>query len=93
MSTVSSYWAAGFRRYEPAVNFDIRLYGSDTAMPAIYTGVGDLALLGREPNTTDSDGFLHVLNYRPLQLELMTGSLDVPGKSYALAVSPSAIAF
>ncbi len=86
MSAVTKNWAEGFRRYQPNINFDIRLMGTVTAMPAIYTNQADLALLGRDSNVTDHDGFLHVLYYAPLRLELMTGSLDAPGKSYALAI-------
>ncbi|SRR6266496_3043375 len=86
MSAVSENWADGFRKYHPNIRFEITLMGSATAMPAIYTNQADLALLGRESNTTDDNGFLHVLYYPPSRFELMTGSLDVPGKSYALAI-------
>jgi phosphate transport system substrate-binding protein len=86
MSGVVDSWERGFQKFHPHVQFETRLMGTATAMPSIYTGVADLALIGRETNTTDNDGFLHVLQYRPLKFELMTGSLDVPGKSYALAI-------
>ncbi len=86
MSGVVESWEQGFQKFHPQVKFETKLMGTATAMPSIYTGVADLALIGRETNTTDNDGFLHVLQYRPLRFELMTGSLDVPGKSYALTV-------
>ncbi len=86
MSGVVDSWQKGFQRFQPQAKFETRLMGTATAMPSIYTGAADLALIGRETNTTDNDGFLHVLQYRPLRFELMTGSLDVPGKSYALAI-------
>ena len=83
MSSVVLAWEEHFRRYHPDVRFENQLMGTDTAMPGLYTGKADIALFGRESNTTENDGFLHTLQYRPLQLRLMTGSLDVPGKSYA----------
>jgi phosphate transport system substrate-binding protein len=86
MSGVVDSWEQGFQKFQPLAKFETQLMGTATAMPSIYTGVADLALIGRETNTTDNDGFLHVLQYRPLRFELMTGSLDVPGKSYALAI-------
>ena len=86
MSSVVLAWEERFRRYHPEVTFEIKLTGTDTAMPAIYNGVADIGLLGRESNQTENDGFLHTLQYKPLQLRLMTGSLDVPGKSYALVL-------
>jgi phosphate transport system substrate-binding protein len=83
MSSVVLAWEDHFRRYHPDVQFETQLMGTDTAMPGLYTGKADVALFGRESNTTENDGFLHTLQYRPLRLRLMTGSLDVPGKSYA----------
>src|SRR5258708_27512119 len=80
MSAVTKNWAEGFRKYHPAVDFEIKLMGTATAMPAIYTNQADLALLGRESNSTDDNGFLHVLYYAPVRFELMTGSLDVPAE-------------
>jgi phosphate transport system substrate-binding protein len=86
MAAVSGRWAEGFQRLHPSARVEVHLLGTATAMPSLYLGVGELALLGRESNTTDNDGFLHVLQYRPLRFEPMTGSVDVPGKSPALAV-------
>jgi phosphate transport system substrate-binding protein len=83
MSSVVLAWEEHFRRYHSDVQFETRLLGTDTAMPGLYTDKADIALFGRESNTTENDGFLHTLQYRPLKLRLMTGSLDVPGKSYA----------
>jgi phosphate transport system substrate-binding protein len=86
MSSVLVAWEEHFHRYHPEVKFETNLMGTDTAMPAVYTGVADIALLGRESNQTENDGFLHTLQYKPLQLRLMAGSLDTPGKSYALVL-------
>ena len=83
MSSVVLAWEDHFRRYHPDVQFVNQLMGTDTAMPGLYGGVADIALLGRESNGTESDGFLHSLQYKPLELHLMSGSLDAPGKSYA----------
>ena len=86
MSSVVFAWEERFLRYHPEVRFETNLIGTDTAIPALYDGVADIALLGRETNQTENDGFLHTLQYKPLQLLLMTGSLGDPGKSYALAL-------
>lgn len=86
MSTVIGRWEEGFKKNHPDINFETRLIGTAAAIPALYTGLADLAVMGRESNVTEDNGFLHVLYYAPLRLDLMTGSLDVPGKSYALAI-------
>jgi phosphate transport system substrate-binding protein len=79
-------WVEGFQRTHPAAQFAMRLAATGLAMPGLYTGAADIALFGRDTNTTDNDGFEHVLNYKPLRVEFATGSLDAPGKSCALAV-------
>jgi phosphate transport system substrate-binding protein len=86
MSDVTRYWKEGFQKYHPAAKFEISLEGTATAMPGIYNGLADLALLGRDANYADKNGFLHLLQYNPLRLDLTTGSLSVSGKSYALVV-------
>jgi len=83
MSSVVLAWEEHFRRDHPDVQFVTRLMGTDTGMSGLYTDNADIALFGRESNTTEDDSFLHTLQYRPLKLRLMTGSLDVPGMSYA----------
>jgi phosphate transport system substrate-binding protein len=83
MASVVEAWETGFRKYHPGVQFENKLMGTDTAMPGLYGGVADIALFGRESNQTENDGFQHSLQYKPLQLRLMTGSLEAPGKSYA----------
>jgi phosphate transport system substrate-binding protein len=83
MASIVRAWEEHFRRYHPEVQFETRLMGSDTAMSGLYNNTADVALLGRESNGTESDGFLHTLQYKPVELRLMTGSLDGPGMSYA----------
>ena len=87
METLVRAWAAAFRaRGHGDVAFDIRLRGNGTGMPALYLGYADLAVFSRDLNTTDNDGFAHVLKRRPLRVELATGSLDVPRRSPALVL-------
>ena len=83
MSSVVAAWEELFQRSHPNVHFVTQLMGTDTGMSGLYTGNADIALLGRESNPTENDGFLHTLQYQPLKLRLMTGSLDVPGMSFA----------
>ncbi len=83
MSSVVQVWEEHFHRFHPDVVFENRLMGTDTAMPGLYGGIADLSLFGRESNATENDGFLHSMQYKPLQLRLMAGSMDAPGKSYA----------
>jgi phosphate transport system substrate-binding protein len=84
MVTVTRRWAEGCGRFHPRGRFEWKLVGSGAAMPGIYHNVADLALLGRESDITDDNGFFKsVGGYKPLRLELMNGSLDAPGESSA----------
>ena len=86
MSPVVTAWASGFASFQPQAKVLMHLMGSATAIPGLYGGLADLALLGREANITDINGFGRVKQYAPLRLELMSGSLASPGQSSALAV-------
>jgi phosphate transport system substrate-binding protein len=86
MSAVALRWEDGFRRYQPNVGFQTNLRGSGTAMGGLYTGAADLAFMGRPATPKEIMAFEWVFRYKPVGLEIMTGSLNVPGKSPALAV-------
>ncbi|WP_144007064.1 PstS family phosphate ABC transporter substrate-binding protein [Pelomonas sp. KK5] len=87
MAAIAARWAEGFRTLRPDASVEFKLTGTASAMPCIYGTTGDIALLGRESDITDDNGFFKsVGGYPPLRLELMNGSLDVPGQSAAQAV-------
>ncbi|MBS0662740.1 MAG: substrate-binding domain-containing protein [Verrucomicrobia bacterium] len=79
-------WAAEFQRRHPRVPVEVRLTGSDTGMAELYTGQANLVLLGREPTSSEVQAFEWVFRYRPTQVAILTGSLDRPGRSPALAI-------
>lgn len=79
-------WERGFNRFQPAVRFDNHLIGTAAAIGALYTGRGDLALMGREIWPPEIAAFKEVLGYPPTGVEVVTGSLDVRNRDYALVV-------
>jgi phosphate transport system substrate-binding protein len=86
MAAVTKYWADGFARFHPGAKVEAKLMGSDTAVPGLYSGNADIALMGRENNVTDDNGFSRPKQYKFTRLELMNGSLAAPGKSDALVI-------
>ena len=86
MQGLAQAWAADFKKENPEMDFDIRLLGNGTAMPALYLGLADVVLLGRDTIVTDVDGFAHVRNYSPLRIDFGTGSVSTPGMAPALAL-------
>jgi phosphate transport system substrate-binding protein len=86
MADVVKSWSDGFHKVHPEIQIEPRLMGSDTAIPGLYSGLADIALLGREQNVTDDNGFSRPKGYAFTRLELLNGSLDAEDKSAALAV-------
>ena len=86
MRSVVKRWQDGFRKYHPNAVIATHLIGSDVAVAGLYTGSTDIALLGREPTASEIQAFEWIFRYRPSRVEIMNGSLDVPGKSPALVV-------
>jgi phosphate transport system substrate-binding protein len=86
IETLVRHWEEGFHKYQPAVVFDNRLAGTASAIGALYTGTGDLALLGREIWPSEIAAFQEVLKHPPLEVEVTTGSYDVRNKDFALVV-------
>src|SRR6266478_384015 len=79
-------WERAFTKVQPAVRFDDHLPTSDAAIPALVTGVADLAPDGGEPTPTESLSFYEVHGYAPADIVVATGSFDVEGHSNGLVV-------
>jgi phosphate transport system substrate-binding protein len=76
-------WIEGFRRYQEDVVFENRMYGTASAIGALYTGAGNLAILGEEIHPDAALAFQRAKGYPPTQFQIATGSLDVNFFDYA----------
>ena len=81
-----SAWERGFQQYEPGVRFEDHLVGTAAAIGSLYTGRGDLALMGREIWPPEIAAFKEVFGYPPTGIDVVTGSFDVRNRDYALVV-------
>lgn len=79
-------WEEGFRKIQPGVQFETRLPGSEAAMAGLYGGVADLAFIGRESYPSEVSAFEQVRGYKPLGIEISSGSFQTPHKTFALMV-------
>lgn len=79
-------WEAGFRKTHPDVQFDNELHGTASAIGSLYTGTGDIAIMGREIWPVEIEAFEDMRHYPPLGIDLVTGSLDIRNKDFALAI-------
>jgi phosphate transport system substrate-binding protein len=78
---VLKLWEEDFRKIHPGIQFDDRLPTSDAAIPALVTGVADLAPDGGEPTLTESLSFFEVYGYPVTGITVASGAFDVEGKS------------
>ncbi|MDB5694802.1 MAG: hypothetical protein JWN21_345 [Sphingomonas bacterium] len=76
-------WQEGFRRFHPRARLDVHLYGTSSGIPALYNGLGDVALLGEEILPDAARAFERVKGYPPTGVELMTGSVDIRNFDFA----------
>jgi phosphate transport system substrate-binding protein len=76
-------WEQGFQRFHPDVKLDYQMWGTSSGIPALFTGIGDVAILGEEILPESARAFERVKGYPPLGIEIMTGSLDVRNFDYA----------
>jgi phosphate transport system substrate-binding protein len=83
MGKLVKAWSAGFRRFHPGVTIENRMYGTASAIGALYTGAGDLAILGEEISPAAQAAFVRAKGYAPFGIEIATGSLDVAFFDYA----------
>ena len=79
-------WEAGFNQHQPDVHFDNHLNGTAAAIGALYTGTGDLALMGREIWPSEVAAFKEVFDYPPTGVNVVTGSFNVRNRGYALVI-------
>lgn len=74
-------WEDGFRKIHPDVRFNDRLPTSDAAIPALVTGVTDLAPDGGEATLTETLSFFETYGYHVTDITVASGAYDVEGRS------------
>jgi phosphate transport system substrate-binding protein len=75
---LGGYWEAAFKKYHPDVKFDFRMKTTLAAVPSLIFGVSDLGI-GRKITFAEQELFERYTDRGPIEIELATGSYDVPG--------------
>src|SRR6266481_5690369 len=78
---VLKLWEDAFTAIHPGIRFDDKLPTSDAAIPALVTGVADLAPDGGEATLTEHLSFFEVYGYQVTDITVASGAFDVEGKS------------
>jgi phosphate transport system substrate-binding protein len=86
MKQLLAAWERDFQRFQPGVTLEYRMYGTSSAIPALFNGVADIAILGEEIDPAAVKTFERVKHYPPLGVNVFTGSVDVRNIDYAQQV-------
>lgn len=83
MGKLFKEWIRHFQMHQPDVTFEYLMYGTASAVGALYTDAGDIALLGEEISPAAARAFLRSKGYAHTDISVATGSLDVNFYDYA----------
>jgi len=75
---LGSYWEAAFRKYQPDARIDYQMKTTLGAVPSLTFGDGDVGI-GRKVTFAEQELFERYKDRSPVEVELATGSYDVPG--------------
>jgi phosphate transport system substrate-binding protein len=75
---LGGYWEAAFKKYHPEVKFDFHMKTTLAAVPSLIFGVSDIGI-GRKITFAEQELFERYTDRSPIEIELATGSFDVPG--------------
>ena len=78
---VLKLWEDDFQKIHPEIRFNDTLPTSDAAIPALVTGVADLAPDGGEATLTENLSFFETYGYAVTDITVASGAFDVEGKS------------
>jgi len=79
-------WEDGFQKYQPNVQFETKLLGTEAAIAGLYGGIADIAFLGRELYAPERHAFRGWFGYEPLEIEISSGSYATQHKTFSLEV-------
>ncbi len=75
---VGRYWEELLRQFHPEARIDWRMKTTSAAVPSLVFGVSDLGM-GRKITFQEQQLFERYFDRAPLEIEIATGSYDVPG--------------
>jgi len=86
MRQLLAAWEKDFQRFQPGITLEYRMYGTSSAIPALYNSVADIAILGEEIDPLAVRTFERVKHHPPLGINIFTGSVDLRNIDYAQMV-------
>jgi phosphate transport system substrate-binding protein len=75
---VGRYWEEEFKKFHPGVRFAWNMKTTSAAVPSLVFGVSDIGM-GRKITFSELQLFQRYTDRDPLEIDIATGSYDVPG--------------
>ncbi len=69
-------WQANFHAHQPGIKWVDYLASTAAAIGPLYTGVADIALMGRSAVPVETQAFHKFFGYDPLEISVATGTYD-----------------
>ncbi len=69
-------WQANFHGHQPGIKWVDYLASTAAAIGPLYTGVADIALMGRAAVPIEKQAFYKFFGYEPLEISVATGTYD-----------------
>lgn len=85
-SPLMKWWQDEFKKHHPDVRFTDNLTTSAVAFSGLITGVADIGQMGRAALWDELQGYQRQYAAEPIELTIATGSYNIPGWTFALAV-------
>ena len=76
--TVGRLWEEAFRTYQPDARIEWHMKTTEAAVPSLVFGVSDMGI-GRKVTFSELQLYQRYKDHDPVEIELATGSYDVPG--------------
>ena len=76
-------WEKDFQHFQPGIRLEYRMFGTSSAIPALWNGAADIAILGEEIDPAAVRTFERVKHYPPTGVDVFTGSVDIRNIDYA----------
>lgn len=83
MRSLLEQWERSFQRFEPGIHLVYAMNGTSSAIPALWAGAADVAILGEEIDPIAVRTFQRVRHYPPSAVDILTGSVDIRNIDYA----------
>jgi phosphate transport system substrate-binding protein len=75
---IGGLWEDAFRKYQPNVRVEWHMKTTEAAVPSLVFGVSDMGI-GRKVTFSELQLYQRYTNHDPLEIEIATGSYNVPG--------------